>query len=390
MESAVGTIAEARPTVIERTAAIPWHCYAVVLGATSILIGGLWDISWHETIGRDSFWTPAHIAIYLGGIIPGFTCGWLVLKATFAGTAQERAAAVRFWGFYGPLGAWVCIWGALAMLTSAPFDDWWHNAYGLDVEILSPPHTLLAVGMIAVRLGALLMVLALQNQAAKAQERGLGILFLFVASGFLLAEAILAMEYSFPNQQHGALFYQISCAAYPLILVATARASQLRWPATSAAAFYMGSVLAMVWILPLFPAEPKLAPIYTPVDHMVPPLFPLLLVLPALAIDVLMQRMGRGRDGLLVILAGTAFLSVFFIGQWFFSEFMLTPYSHNWFFSGDAHWPYFSRPGEWRYLFWNQESDAVTVQGLSMALVISFFSVRVGLWWGNWMERVKR
>ncbi len=26
------------------------------------------------------------------------------------------------------------------MITSAPFDDWWHNAYGLDVKILSPPH----------------------------------------------------------------------------------------------------------------------------------------------------------------------------------------------------------------------------------------------------------
>ena len=24
------------------------------------------------------------------------------------------------------------------MLTSAPFDDWWHNAYGLDVKITQP------------------------------------------------------------------------------------------------------------------------------------------------------------------------------------------------------------------------------------------------------------
>ena len=48
---------------------------------------------------------------------------------------------VRFWGFRAPLGAWVAIWGAFAMLTSAPFDDWWHNAYGLDVKVLSPPHS---------------------------------------------------------------------------------------------------------------------------------------------------------------------------------------------------------------------------------------------------------
>ena len=30
------------------------------------------------------------------------------------------------------------------MLTSAPFDNWWHDAYGLDVKIISPPHMFLA------------------------------------------------------------------------------------------------------------------------------------------------------------------------------------------------------------------------------------------------------
>ena len=33
------------------------------------------------------------------------------------------------------------------MITSAPFDNWWHEAYGLDVKILSPPHMLLAAGI---------------------------------------------------------------------------------------------------------------------------------------------------------------------------------------------------------------------------------------------------
>jgi hypothetical protein len=65
----------------------------------------------------------------------------------------------------GPLGAWVCAWGALAMVTSAPFDNWWHDAYGLDVKILSPPHTVLALGMFAIVIGALLLVLREQNLA---------------------------------------------------------------------------------------------------------------------------------------------------------------------------------------------------------------------------------
>ncbi len=136
MES-VAQAAVARPRA-ERAAVVPWYLTAMLAGSTSIILGLLWDISWHMTIGRDTFWTPAHMAIYLGGVLAGLSCGWLALKTTFAGTEAERGAAVRFWGFRAPLGAWVAVWGAIAMLTSAPFDDWWHNAYGLDVEILSP------------------------------------------------------------------------------------------------------------------------------------------------------------------------------------------------------------------------------------------------------------
>ena len=76
-----------------------------------------------------------------------------------------RAASVRMWGFYGPLGAFITAWGGVAMLVSAPFDDWWHNAYGLDVKILSPPHTVLAAGIIGIELGALILVLGYMNRA---------------------------------------------------------------------------------------------------------------------------------------------------------------------------------------------------------------------------------
>jgi hypothetical protein len=34
------------------------------LAVTSAMVGTP-DISWHRSIGRDTFWTPAHIAIYM-------------------------------------------------------------------------------------------------------------------------------------------------------------------------------------------------------------------------------------------------------------------------------------------------------------------------------------
>ena len=43
----------------ERAATVPWYLYAALLGSTAIVVGLLWDISWHMTIGRDTFWTPA-------------------------------------------------------------------------------------------------------------------------------------------------------------------------------------------------------------------------------------------------------------------------------------------------------------------------------------------
>ena len=61
-------------------------------------------------------------------------------------------------GFRAPLGAFIAAWGGIAMLTSAPFDNWWHAAYGLDVNIVSPPHTLLILGIRAVDIGMLFLL----------------------------------------------------------------------------------------------------------------------------------------------------------------------------------------------------------------------------------------
>src|SRR6184192_4333351 len=150
----------------QKTAHIPWYLWCSTLAVTSVTIGAHWDVSWHRSIGRDTFWTPAHIAIYLCGVLAGIACGYLIFSTTFRGSAEARAGAVHVLGFSGPLGAFLSAWGGVAMLTSAPFDNWWHNAYGLDVKIVSPPHTLLVVGIRAVSVGILFLILAAMNRAA--------------------------------------------------------------------------------------------------------------------------------------------------------------------------------------------------------------------------------
>ena len=297
------------------TPAVSTSVQAVLVGGTSIVIGILWDISWHRTIGRDTFWTPAHMAIYFGGLLSGLTCGWLVLRTTFLAPPDQRAGAVRLWGFRGPLGAWITIWGALAMLTSAPFDNWWHNAYGVDVKILSPPHTVLALGMWGIVLGALKLVLRDQNLAPPGQPAPGRFLCLYASGLLVVMASVFLIEYSWPNQQRTRAFYAFSASIYPLYLLGLARASKFRWGATWVAAVYMAVMALAAWVLPLFPGQPRLGPIYNPVRHFVPLPFPLVLVVPALAIDLLRGWVGHGRgwrrDWLLVFLVGIDFLALF-------------------------------------------------------------------------------
>jgi hypothetical protein len=374
-----------------RTAARMWPLYAVLFSSVAIVVGLIWDISWHRTIGRDTFWSPPHVLEQLAAVVAGSSCGWLVLQMTFRGTPADQAAGVRFWGFRGPLGAWVCIWGTLMMIASAPFDNWWHDAYGLDVQIVSPPHMVLAWGMIAIQIGAMLTALARQNRASPDERRRLGLLYAASAGILLTMHATVIMEYAaFPNDMHSARFYRVTALGIPLILIATSRPSRLRWPATTTAAIYTAIMLALMWTLQLFPATPRLAPIYNPVTHMVPPPFPLLLVVPAVAFDLLVSRFNGRSDWLLAPLLGLTFVAVMLVAHWWWAEFLLTPSARNAFFAADQ-WDYYIKPGDWRYQFWTEERGFLTMaRGLGIAALTAAVSARVGLWIGRGMARVQR
>ena len=57
---------------------VPWYIWACTLAVTSASFGGVWDISWHESIGRDTFWTAPHLFIHFGGILAGAASAWLI------------------------------------------------------------------------------------------------------------------------------------------------------------------------------------------------------------------------------------------------------------------------------------------------------------------------
>ena len=78
-----------------------WTLYAVLTASACIVVGLIWDISWHRTVGRDTFWTYPHVLEQFAATLSGLSCGWLVLRTTFAGDDAARGSTVRFWGFRG-------------------------------------------------------------------------------------------------------------------------------------------------------------------------------------------------------------------------------------------------------------------------------------------------
>jgi len=378
-------------TAAQRTA-IPWYIWACALAVSSASFGGVWDISWHESIGRDTFWTAPHLFIHFGGILAGTACAWLIFHTTFSRSAVERAGAVRIWGFYGPLGAFLCCWGGVAMVTSAPFDNWWHAAYGLDVKILSPPHVVLIFGLMAIRFGAMVLILGGMHRSEGVLRRKLQWLLLYSFT-YLLGMAIAVFqEYTFTDYMHSALFYLLLSLFAPMFLVAVAQVSEFRWASTAVAGIFTTLNLMFVWLLPLFPAEPKLGPVYHHVTSFVPPPFPLLIVVPALALDLLRPRLRTWGGWRRSAAFGAVFLGTFAAVQWPFADFLQSPAARNWVF-GTQYFPFFvPLTDNWvRYVFTQVESSASEFWfRMALALAIAILSSRAGLSLGGWMGRVRR
>jgi hypothetical protein len=372
--------------------AVPWYLWSAILAVTSAYVGGYWDISWHRSIGRDTFWTAPHLAIYACGVLAGVSAGYLILSTTLRRGSPLRDVSVRIWGLRGPLGAFMAAWGGMAMLVSAPFDDWWHNAYGLDVRIISPPHVLLAAGFFSIAIGTLTLLLAFMNRADGRVRDALRRVFLYVAGVALCESLLLELEYIDRTAMHSAIFYRVVAIGTPGILIAFALAARRRWACTIMAGVYTAFSVALLWLLPLFPAEPKLGPVYQPVTHFIPWEFPLLVVVPALAVDVVLQRTESWRRLTRALVAGLTFLGALIVVQWPFADFLMSPFARNWFFG--THYVAYNTPASSRYaqfLFLPREPDAEAFwRGLIIAAIISCVGAWIGIALGDRMRTVRR
>lgn len=366
--------------------------YGLLLAATSMVVGVIWDISWDGSVGKDSFWTTAHMALNFGGLI-----AWIIaIRMTVHATRSGHPASVQVGLLRLPFGALCILWGGIAMLTYGTLDVWWSGAYGLMSGSWAAPQILVTAGIAAILIGTLLLTASRNNltteDTGEAQgAEGKKVWSTLWAAGLLLTFAATAtVEINLPNLQRTALFYSVSCAVYPLILTWLAGTAYGRWPATFTALVYTGLVCMLIWILPLLPATPLIGPVYQQIDHMLPPHFPLLLIVPALVIDLIFQHV-RQNDWIKSVLCGLLFTLVFMGAQWYFAEFLLSSAADNGLFAeGGRYWPFYMQVGPERTMFWGLEQSPVHAGTIFGCMLLAMASSRIGLWLGGWMGALQR
>lgn len=108
--------------------------------ATTALV---WDGWWHVAVGRETFWEPPHLLLYIS-----------VMVAVGASAYEWYVRRERVWKRIALV--------ALAIPLSAPFDDAWHRFFGVEnlntvLIVWSPPHLVLFGALIA----SMVMVLPL-------------------------------------------------------------------------------------------------------------------------------------------------------------------------------------------------------------------------------------
>ena len=364
----------AQPASLHRVA-----CSILVLASVAVPVTLAWDFSWESTVGIDRVWAPPHVATYIAITLAALAALTLV--------STRPDAGLRFGKWHLPLGAGVSLWGALAFSMGIFFDRWWRSVYGLAAGIWHPPQILNSLAFLAVIAGGWLCGVRWQ------QRDGGSAAFLITGGALLAIISVLSMAAIYANRQHSAPFYLLACGTYPAVLVALAMAGSSRFSATLGALVYTALLAALVWLLPLVPGSPQVAPIYHPRTTLLPPPFPLLLILPALALDLLLRvSPGRRAGWGAAIEAGLAFWLVFGVTQWTFSAFLLSPAADHWFFAaGGRHWPFFLRinPAA-QTAFWNVPGHELTLVRSLAAAALAVGAARIGLWLGAGLNRLQR
>ncbi len=202
----------------------------------------------------------------------------------------------------------------------------------------------------------------------------------------------LKLEYTNRVLLHSGISYMVISIGTLLLLEGLARVSGHRWARTIMTGVYSAFVLILMWVLPLFPAQPKLGPVYQDITHMVPLPFPMLLVVPAFFLDLLWPLFKEAPKWQWAVFGGVAFMTILIAVEWPFATFLMSPASRNRLFA-TVDFPYFALPTSptVRHVFvpW-ERSPREFWRNMGIGFLFSVASMWIGIYWGEWLQKVKR
>jgi hypothetical protein len=163
-----------------------------LVGFVAIYASMHWDIAEHAKGAVDRFWYPPHYGIYFGILVAALVpLAGLILLLRAPGLPYEKLRA-------NPALVMMIVANGLSFM-GAPFDAWWHETFGLDLTIWSPPHLHLLFGTVLAALACAVYFLddapadaPLQPMRSIAGRQTVLILTLMCA---LLIAAFLFLEY---------------------------------------------------------------------------------------------------------------------------------------------------------------------------------------------------
>ena len=229
------------------------------------LFGTYWDDAWHTDRGRDDFFIAPHVTLYTGVMVSGLVTGlWLLRGWVQAGGGMAGARALL-----RQPAALLALAGAAATLASAPVDTTWHELYGRDAVLWSPPHMLGVAGSAAMSVGLLAWLPASQGTWVRAARRLLG-------AGVLGSLMVPVLEFDSDVAQFAEwTYWPATTAGLVLCQLVVRDLVPGRWAFTAIAAAYTAVKAGVVGLL-------------AAMDHSGTLIAPVLLV--ALADDALARR----------------------------------------------------------------------------------------------------
>ena len=165
----------------------------ISIGVSLQISGSNWDIVWHGVGNVETFFTPPHSVIYSGvALAIGSVIGGII-QAAF--TIRQQKKDVTWFVLFPsslPLSLKLAAIGCILQLSAGPFDFLWHTQFGFD-GLLSPPHSVLAVGMLTTALGALIGIYSHRSNRSSSKINNTSSSSLFSKLSLIVGFAVFLM-----------------------------------------------------------------------------------------------------------------------------------------------------------------------------------------------------